>query len=161
THEAVCVGCEYPLRGLKTDGNCPECGHSVRESLASPINSFLVCVDCGAPLKPEWKNCLKCGLSMRASVGRPRSNPELMQQYRRAGRWVMGYGAAALLFQIVSAMTGVWAVLSCSIIFLVFAVGVRRGSLFMLELCMIAFAFEVIIVLFFGAQTLIRPGKFF
>ena len=32
-----CVGCSYNLRGLQTDGRCPECGYSIQRSLMGPL----------------------------------------------------------------------------------------------------------------------------
>jgi uncharacterized repeat protein (TIGR04138 family) len=31
--DLACIGCEYNLRGLATDGKCPECGRPIRETL--------------------------------------------------------------------------------------------------------------------------------
>jgi uncharacterized repeat protein (TIGR04138 family) len=31
--DLACVACEYNLRGLATDGNCPECGQSIHATL--------------------------------------------------------------------------------------------------------------------------------
>ena len=32
-----CVGCSYNLRGLQSDGLCPECGYSIQRSLMGPL----------------------------------------------------------------------------------------------------------------------------
>ena len=34
--DATCLKCGYALRGLKSSGNCPECGTSINESLRGP-----------------------------------------------------------------------------------------------------------------------------
>ena len=35
TDDTECIGCGYNLRGLTAGGNCPECGHAIKRTLAA------------------------------------------------------------------------------------------------------------------------------
>ena len=75
TKALACVGCDYNLYGLASDGQCPECSCPIRISIpsAAPLNedaeqaggleAAVPCVGCGNDLKGSKRHqlCPTCG----------------------------------------------------------------------------------------------------
>jgi hypothetical protein len=62
-----CIRCGYNLRGLKPDGNCPECGAPIRKSLNFAMERVL-CLACMCPVHPSVTKCPNCGAPMNATA---------------------------------------------------------------------------------------------
>jgi len=66
TEDLPCVRCGYNLRGLKAEGNCPECGASVGKSLDFATERIL-CLACMKPNHPTAAVCSGCGSPMHTA----------------------------------------------------------------------------------------------
>ncbi len=62
-----CIRCDYNLRGLKPDGQCPECGASIRKSLNFAMERIL-CLACMRPVHPSVTKCPNCGAPMNSAA---------------------------------------------------------------------------------------------
>jgi hypothetical protein len=63
-----CIRCGYNLRGLKPDGNCPECGARIGKSLDFAMERVL-CLACACPVHPSIPKCPNCGAPMNTVAG--------------------------------------------------------------------------------------------
>lgn len=70
-----CVKCAYSLEGLPHEGNCPECGTPVFESIPTALPRIVAndryCIQCAYPLVglAPGGNCPECGTSIALSLG--------------------------------------------------------------------------------------------
>jgi hypothetical protein len=55
-----CIKCSYNLRGLQDEGQCPECGTNIEETLDFALAQVL-CPICLAPNHPSVSICEHCG----------------------------------------------------------------------------------------------------
>ena len=66
TEDLPCVRCGYNLRGLKPEGNCPECGAAISKSLEFALERIL-CLACMKPNHPSAAVCSGCGAPLHAA----------------------------------------------------------------------------------------------
>lgn len=64
--DCPCINCEYNLRGLDAEAQCPECGVAVSQTLRM-IESQVLCPSCLAPTHPSQPNCPICGSPLQTS----------------------------------------------------------------------------------------------
>ncbi len=60
--DALCVFCQYNLRGLDCEGHCPECGSSIRLTLAAIAAANAASLPTLWESSPRWLNAILAGL---------------------------------------------------------------------------------------------------
>ncbi|MFQ5495590.1 MAG: hypothetical protein ACE5EX_09440 [Phycisphaerae bacterium] len=121
-----CVACGYNLRGMVTDGTCPECAAPVVLSLADrpfvarperdgPVDPDLTCVRCSSPLQGQTLHghCLTCRSPVWFSLHGPwlrARDPKWLQRVRSGfTMWLWSLGMTIVISTAGGIVGAVWA----------------------------------------------------